>query len=154
MPTGVGVVCGTGTQDLEGSKFDIVNKRLEPWTQGLAIVMEPAWKLRCRIHSRPLRVLGLCAGVSGSCAVIRDMGYRVTTWHAVESDNKTRMVVDYMYAGAVRHVRDDVGKFNVTQEYDVVMVGPPCQPWSKANPEALGFDDERADVFIQCAGII
>ena len=33
MPTGVDVVCGTGTQELEGSKFDTVNKRLELWTQ-------------------------------------------------------------------------------------------------------------------------
>ena len=47
-----------------------------------------------------------------------------------------------------------MGQFNVTQEYDVVMAGPPCQPWSRAKPEALGFDDDRADVFIQCAGII
>ena len=54
MSTGVGVVCGTGTKELEGSKFNTVNKRLELWTQYLAIVMEPAWKLRCRIHSRPL----------------------------------------------------------------------------------------------------
>ena len=116
--------------------------------------MEPAWKLRCRIHLRPLRVLELCAGVSRSYAVVRDMGYRVATWHAVESDNKMGMVVDNMYDGAVKHVGDDVGKFNVTQAYDVVMIGPPCQPWSRANPEALGFDDERADVLIQCAGII
>ena len=56
-----------------------------------------------------LRVLELCAGVSGSYAVIRDMGYRVATWHAVESDGKTRMVVDYMYDGAMKHVGDDVG---------------------------------------------
>ena len=84
MPTGVDVMCGTGTQELEGSKFDTMNKRLELWTQGLAIVTEPAWKLRCRIHSRPLRVLELCAGVSGSYAVMRDVGYRIATWHTVE----------------------------------------------------------------------
>ena len=65
------------------------------WEQGLAIVMEPAWKLRCRISSRPLRVLELCAGVSRSYAVIRDMGYGVAVWHAVESDSRTRMTVDY-----------------------------------------------------------
>ena len=46
------------------------------------------------------------------------------------------------------------GQYNVTEQYDVVMAGPPCQPWSRANPKALGFDDERADVFIQCAVII
>ena len=54
----------------------------------------------------------------------------------------------------MKHVGDDVGEFNVTEQYDVVMTGPPCQPWSRANPDALGFDDDRADVFIQCAGII
>ena len=48
----------------------------------------------------------------------------------------------------------DVKGFNVTEQYDVVMAGSPCQPWSRANPDALGFDDDRADVFIQCAGII
>ena len=110
--------------------------------------------MRCRIHSKPLRVLELCAGVSGSYAVLRDMGYIVAAWHAVESDPKTRMVVDYMYDGAVKHVGDDVKGFNVTEQYDVVMAGPPCQPWSRANPNALGFDDDRADVFIQCAGMV
>ena len=86
--------------------------------------------------------------------MLRDMGYIVAAWHAVESDPKTRMVVDYMYDGAVKHVGDDVKGFNVTQQYDVVMAGPPCQLWSRANPDALGFDDDRGDVFIQCAGII
>ena len=154
MPTGVDVVCGTSTQEEEGSKFDTVNKRLELWEQGLAIVMEPAWKLRCRINSKPLRVLEICAGVSGSYAVFRDMGYKVAEWHAVESDAKTREIVEYMYGDKVRHIGDDVVSFSVTQKYDVVMAGPPCQPWSRANPDALGFDDDRADVFIHCAGII
>ena len=31
--------------------------------------------------------------------------------------------------------------------YDVVLAGPPCQPWSRANPEAAWFDDDRAEVF-------
>ena len=93
-------------------------------------------------------MLELCAGVSGSYAVIRDMGYEGATWHAVESDSKTRMVVVYMYDGAVKHVGDDKGNFDVTQEYYVVMAGPPCQPRSRANSEALGFDDKRADVLI------
>ena len=128
MPTGVDVVCGTGTQELEGSRFDTVNKRLDLWTQGPAIVMEPTWKLRCKIHSRPLRVLKLCAGVPGLYAVMRDIGYRIATRHAIESDETMKMVVDYTYDGAVKHVGDGVGKSNVTQEYDVVMTGPPCQP--------------------------
>jgi hypothetical protein len=54
----------------------------------------------------------------------------------------------------VRHIGNDVVSFSVTQKYDVVMAGPPCQPWSRANPDALGFDDDRADIFIHCAGII
>ena len=104
MSAGVDVVCGTGTQESEGSKFDTVNKRLELWTQGLAIVMEPAWKLRYMIYSRLLRVLELCAGASGPYVMTRDMGYRVAILHAVESDGKTKMVVDYMYDGAVKHI--------------------------------------------------
>ena len=88
--------------------------------------------------------------MSGSYAVMRDMGYRIAAWHAVEPDPTTRVVVDYMYDGAVKHVGDEVKGFNVTEQYDVVMAGPPCQPWSRSNPDALGFDDNRADVFIQC----
>lgn len=75
-------------------------------------------ELWCRIHSRPLRVLEPCAGVSGSHAVIRDMGYRVAMRHSMESDSKTMVVVNYimMYDGAVKHVGNDARKFNATQE--------------------------------------
>ena len=54
----------------------------------------------------------------------------------------------------MRRAGDDVGGFSVTEQYDVVMAGSPCQPWSRAYPDALFFDDDRADVYIHCAGIM
>ena len=42
----------------------------------------------------------------------------------------------------------------ITSIYDIALAGPPCQPWSRANPEAAGFDDDRAEVFIRCAKLI
>ena len=46
--------------------------------------MEEAEVLRARIDSRPLNVLEACAGMSGSYAVFRDMGYRIGKWHTIE----------------------------------------------------------------------
>jgi len=154
MPTGVDVLCGTETQQATGAKFDSMNERLELWNEGVAIVMEPAWILRARIRSPPLRVLELCAGVSGSHGVFRDMGYAIKYWHAVESDEKTRRVAEAMSRGKVQHVSHKIEDMEIKSIYDVALAGPPCQPWSRANPEAAGFDDDRAEVFIRCAKLI
>ena len=118
--------------------------------------MEPAWILRVRIRSPPLRVLELCAGLSGSHGVIRDMGYAINFWHAVESDEKTRKVAEAMIMsrGKVKHVCHNTEDMEIESIYDVALAGPPCQPWSRANPEAAEFDDDRAEVFIRCAGLI
>ena len=75
------------------------------------------------------------------------MGYAIKYWHAVESDEKTRKVAEAMSRGKVQHVSHRIEDMEIKSIYDVALAGPPCQPWSRANPEAAGFDDDRAEVF-------
>ena len=47
--------------------------------------------------------------------------------------------------GDKEYIRRSVGRATVPT---------PCQPWSRANPEAKGFGDDRAEVFVRCAALI
>ena len=47
-----------------------------------------------------------------------------------------------------------VADVDVRTWYDVVLAGAPCQPWSRANNNALGWADKRAMAFIHCCRLI
>ena len=49
--------------------------------------MEEADVLKARIDSRPSNVLEACAGMSGSYAVFRDLGYGIDKWHTIENED-------------------------------------------------------------------
>ena len=76
-----------------------------------------------------------------------------TEWHAVEVDTLTAAVAERAFS-TVETIATDVMGFSPQQEYDVVLAGPPCQPWSRASGKARGFGDPRGDIFRQCARII
>jgi site-specific DNA-cytosine methylase len=121
----------------------------------MAIVMEDADVMRARINSRPLSVLEACAGMSGSYAVFRDIGYSIDKWHTIEKEEIPNAVAEKLYAGRVRCVAGDVSEYSCRQWYDVFLAGPPCQPWSKkAGAAAMGFRDYRAEQFRQCCRIL
>ena len=57
-------------------------------------------------------------------------------------------MAEAMSRGKVEYVCHNIGDMEITSIYDIALAGPPCQPWSRANPEAAGLDDDRAEVFI------
>jgi site-specific DNA-cytosine methylase len=99
------------------------------------------------MEGKPISVLDLCASASAAYAVFRDMGWNISEWHAVEPNGIASKVAEFAYAGKVKLVSKRVESFNCTRWYDVVLAGPPCQPWSRLNTSAKGFGDPRSEVF-------
>jgi hypothetical protein len=154
MPAGCDILFGTRLQKEMGVVLDARQERLEMWNLGFSIVQEELWVIRSRMDSKPLIVLDLCAGSSGSYSVFRDMGWSIGDWHAVENNEAANTVVQELYGGRVKLIATDVGDFICEEYYDVVLAGPPCQPWSRLNERALGFKDPRSAAFIHCCRII
>ena len=158
MPRDVDLLFGTTVQETLGIEVDARNERAKVWELGLCINLEEAWVITERMRSRGLRALDLCAGSSSSYATLRDLGWNIEMWHAVESSDTARAVAEENFRGKVLHVATDVADFSADGEeapqYDVILAGPPCQPWSRANRKAMGFADDRATAFIHCCRII
>lgn len=150
MPEGLGVDVLVGKRALKslGMRVDAANSRVEVRRTGTVIDVEPVEVIDMRMGSEPLDVLDLCAGVCSTYPVLYDLGWNVGRYDYVESDDQCAEVVEAMYPGAVRVGRQVIG-FKPSRKYSMVINigGPPCQPWSRADPHAKGFKDKRAKVF-------
>jgi site-specific DNA-cytosine methylase len=151
-PCGVDILLGTRARRRMGSVDDVANSRIVMRALGLVINKEPVQLVRARMEAKPVRVLDCCAGLSGAYHVLRDLGMRIDTWHAVEADETLRKVVA-LNIPFITQVSERMEGFTVEEEYDFVFAGPPCQPWSRCNSRAKGFEDERARVFEECCRV-
>ena len=154
MHAPVDVLLGTQFQRKARMNYDVDNMRVELRTMGVVADLESIDVIIERMVFEPLRVLELCAGMSGSYGVLVDLGYKIGVWDAVESDSAVADVAKKAYP-QLRHVGRDVVAFRVDGKYYLVLVGPPCQPWSRAaGVSAKGFRDKRAKPFkAMCATI-
>ena len=92
MPEYVGLLFGTEAQDGMRAVYDCDDRRLAHRTLGIVIDLEEADVLVSWILFEPLRVLELCAGMSGSYGIMVDLGYRIEVWYAVKSDSAVAAV--------------------------------------------------------------
>ncbi len=154
MPEGLTILNGTRTQSRIRAVMNADDERVELREIGVVADLEPVEVLTARLQSDALRVLDLCGGMSAAYTTVVDMGFRVNFWHAVENDPDARRVAEALVPG-LKHVGEDVCVFRPAEGlYNLVLAGPPCQPWSKANREGLGFGDERSEPFEACCEII
>jgi len=154
MPDGVEMLFGTAFQRKARMVYDCDNMRVELRALGIVIDLEPMDELVARKVFEPLRVLELCAGMSGSYGILVDMGYRIAVWDAVESNSEVAEVARMTYP-QLRHAGDDVAMFRVNGKYHLILAGPPCQPWSRAaGRSAKGFRDKRAKPFREVCMIV
>ena len=84
MPGGADILFGTVFQRKMRMVYDCDNMRVELRTMGVVIDLETMDELTERMAFEPLRVLELCAGMSGSYGILIDMGYKIGVWDAVE----------------------------------------------------------------------
>ena len=141
MPDELGVMMGTVEQLEQATKFDTGNERLGLWALGATTVMEEAEILRARMGSRPMNILEVCAGMSGSYAVFRDLGCSIGRWHTIENEYIPNAVVGQLYAGRVNCVTRDVQDYSCRQWHDVFLADSPCQPMVEQESwvESKGF---------------
>ena len=152
IPQVVDLLVGTTIQRKLRMVMDIENQRVELRAISEVARLESLEVIENRMLCRPIKVLDLCAGVSGTYCTLSDLGFTIEQWHAVEADTLTSAVAERAFS-SVETIATDVMDFSPQQEYDVVLAGPPCQPWSRAPGEARGFGDPRSDIFRQCARI-
>ena len=110
MPDYVGLLFGTEAQDGMRAVYDCDDRRLELRTLGVVIDLEEADVLVSRMMFEPLRVLELCARMSGSYGIMIDLGYWIEVWDAVESDSDVAAVAMAAYP-KLKHAREDVCAF-------------------------------------------
>lgn len=147
MPEKSHVLFGTADQWEMGMVYDCVNERAELRHMGVAIDLELVDLLRERMENeRGIRVLELCSGVSGSRGIVEDLGFDVERWDTVEKDSLRAGVGEHSHS-KMRRVAADANSFRATEAYDMVLAGPTCQPWSRANDGARGFQDVRSAPF-------
>ena len=116
------------------------------WKLGMSIDVEELWVLDERINSKAISVLDLCGSSSAAYAVMRDLGFPIKQWDVVESNAKARQVADEIFGDTVKRISDDIATFICEMFYDMVLAGPPCQPWSRRNRYATGFRVVRSEV--------
>ena len=144
---------GTTIQRKLRMVMDIENQRVELRAISEVARLESLEVIENRMLCRPIKVLDLCAGVSGTYCTLSELGFTIEQWHAVETDTLTAAVAEKAFP-AVETIAKDVTDFSPQQAYDVVIAGPPCQPWSRASGKARGFGDKRSNAFRQCARMI
>ena len=90
--------------------YDIMRIKLR--IMRIVIDLETMDELMDRMSFEPLRVLELCAGMSGSYGVSVNMGYKVAVWDAVESNSEVVGMVRKAYP-QLNHAGDEVARFIV-----------------------------------------
>ena len=110
----------------------------------------------------PLRVLDICGGGSFSYLTLRDMGYDIGVYDAIEKDGRARAIARCHSEGAIEHLCagavHDLMKISTVlgEVYTDIIATPECAPWSRASGKIVpkGFDDPRARLFEKAAAII
>ena len=106
-----------------------------------------------------LRVLDICGGGSFSYQTLRDMGYDIELYDAIEKDGQARAIARCHSEGGVTHLSPhNLMKLNTKlgDTYTDIIATPECAPWSRASGKVVpkGFGDARAELFEKAAAII
>ena len=104
-------------------------------------------------------MLDICGGGSFSYQTLRDMGYNIEQYHAIEIDPKARAIARCHSECNVEHLEpNDLLKIRTELEevYTDIIATPECAPWSRASGKVVpkGFGDARAELFKKAAAII
>ena len=99
-----------------------------------------------------MRVVTLCSGLDAPIVALKQLGVPFEYVMACESDRHLRAVIQANHPPATMY--DDV--FSITArdlkhigEIDLVVAGPPCQPYSSLGRQR-GLGDERSDALVGC----
>lgn len=162
LPTNCDMLIGLPAQeDLELEinipKTTATVKLYEPQTnkgQYSMIYLEHLAEIADRIQSDPLNVVDLCAGVSPAAIIMRDLGWNINTWLAIEPNKWCKQVAS-AHTPQIQHI-DYVHQLTNDQieamtNIDMILASPPCKHFSVAPDEPKGFDSIDGQTFEQTA---
>ena len=124
MPGEVDMLFDTAFQRKARMVYDCDNMRVEFRTLGIVIDLETMDELADRMNFEPLKVLELCAGMSGSYGILVDTRYKIAVWNAVESNSEVAEMARNAYP-QLNHAGDDVAMFRAHGKYQLVLVPTP-----------------------------
>ena len=110
LPEGIDILVGKPTIKHMGIRPDSRNMRMEfaevETTAGIPLVVNtmPLEKQTEIITAPSLKVLDICGGGSFSYQTLRDMGYDIERYHAIEIDPKARAIARCHSEGNVEHL--------------------------------------------------
>ena len=138
--------------------FDRAGGKLIYALQGLTIFLDSFSAIKSRMGTKPLSVLATCSGCSLAYCSLRNLGYTVSKWHAVEIDPQCRdvaatIVPPEQLLHLAPHDSTKVLPLIEGSIYDLHISTPPCQPWSRLQDSPMGFGDTRSAPFKADASI-
>lgn len=100
-----------------------------------------------------MKVLSLFDGISAGRVALDRAGIKVDEYHAYEIDKYAIMVSEKNYPDIIHHgdVLDE--DFTKYKGFDLLIMGPPCQDFSRAGGEA-GFDGERGKLMLKAIEVL
>ena len=112
---------------------------------------------------KDIRCLSIFDGIGGARVALEKAGFNVTAYHRAEIDEIANSTYYYnypytteMYESGNFKIFFDVRKLDGTKlrgKVDLLIGGPPCQPFSRSG-EGAGFDDSRGKLMFEAARLI
>ena len=100
-----------------------------------------------------MKVVSLFDGISAGRVALERCGIPVEEYHAYEIDKYAIQVSEKNYPDIIRHGDVMYEDFTKYKGYDLLIMGPPCQDFSRAGGEA-GFDGERGKLMLKAIEVL
>jgi hypothetical protein len=142
LPIGIDILIGKPAIKHMGIRPDSRNMRMEfvevITAAKIPLVLNtmPLEKQMDILRAPPMRVLDICGGGSFSYQTLRDMGYNIELYDAIEIDEKAQAIARCHSEGNVTHLQpSDLMKVNtrLSDVYTDIIATPECAPWSRAS---------------------
>ena len=165
LPNGIDILVGKPAIKSMGIKPDSRNMRMElsevKTAAGIPLGVNtvPLEKQLSILDAPTLRILDIYGGGSFSYQTLRDMGYAIELYDAIEKDGQARVTARCHSDEYVTHLEPhDLMKLNkkLGDTYTDIIATLECAPWSRASGKVVpkGFNDVRANLFEKAAAII
>lgn len=101
---------------------------------------------------KPIKVLSLFDGISCGLVALDRAGIEVAEYHTSEVDKNAILISDKNHGNRITK-RGDVTNLSISEHFDLMIGGSPCQGFSTAG-YGKGFDDPRSKLFWEYVRIL
>ena len=158
-PPGVDVIMGRDVLNALGGIVDCTADRFFVAAHKLDIPIDSIASNRARVDAPPMTVMATSSGCSLAYCTMRNLGFTISKWYAVDNDELCRKVASTIVPAAELH---HIEPHDVTQlpqwvntlHVDLHLDTSPCQPFSRARRNPPGFRDTVRTAPARCAAAL